>query len=101
MSHIDLSDVMERILGVRSARIFISVFFLVTVTVIPNYMTSCGPSENINKTTWSIGIYEGKTPFDLNAPEKDINPVLHAGNLPLRPHLLLPLHIQIPTPNSY
>ena len=82
MSDKDLTDAMERKLALRSARIFISIFFLVTVIVISNYMTSCSPSENINKTTWSIGVYEGKTPFDLNAPEKDMNPVLHAGNLP-------------------
>jgi len=82
MSDIDFSDVVKRNLGVRSAHIFIGFFSLVTVIVISNYLTSCSSSENINKTTWSIGVYEGKTPFDLNAPENDMNPVLHAGNLP-------------------
>ena len=82
MSNKDLSDLMERNPGIRSARIFISVFFLFMVIVLSNYNTSCSPPENLEKTTWSIGIYEGKSPFDLKPPQKDMNPVQHQIDLP-------------------
>jgi hypothetical protein len=56
--------------------------FIIVFIVIAFINCKKSQEPDIENSTWSIGIFDGKTPFDLNPPKKDMNPVQCHLDLP-------------------